>query len=134
MKPMIRYSISTDNGQVSQHFGRCPSYTVIDIENNSVVKRYEVKNPGHSVGTIPKFLHENDVNVIIAGGMGRRAIEFFNNYEIEPILGASGPIDSVIDSIVAGKLESKMSTCSPRQGKDYGIPKDDECNEPHPHN
>ncbi len=124
---MKRYSISTDNGHVSPHFGRCPSYTFVDIENNSVVNRYEKENPGHSVGAIPKFLHENSANVIIAGGMGRRAVGFFDTYDIQPIVGISGSIDGVIETILAGKLQSGVSTCSPRQGKDYGLPKIDEC-------
>ncbi|WP_371806120.1 NifB/NifX family molybdenum-iron cluster-binding protein [Candidatus Lokiarchaeum ossiferum] len=127
---MKRYSIATDNGQVSQHFGRCPTYTFIDVENSAVVKKTTVQNPGHQVGTIPKFLHENSVNVIIAGGMGRRAIDFFNQYNIQPILGASGTIENIVDVILSGELKSGDSTCVPRKGKDYGLPKE-ECDESH---
>lgn len=122
---MIRYSIATDNDQVSQHFGRCPSYTFVDVEKNAVVKKTIVQNPGHQVGTIPKFLHDNSVNVIIAGGMGRRAIDFFNQYKIQPVLGATGSIDNIVDVILSGQLKSGDSTCVPKQGKEYGIPKED---------
>ncbi|MBA1336952.1 MAG: hypothetical protein HPY66_3388 [Firmicutes bacterium] len=57
----MRIAISTDRRHVSPHFGRCPSFTLVDIENGKTLKRVEVENPGHSPGYIPQFLHEKGV-------------------------------------------------------------------------
>ncbi|MDD5665659.1 MAG: NifB/NifX family molybdenum-iron cluster-binding protein, partial [Candidatus Omnitrophica bacterium] len=73
----MKVAISTDGDFVSAHFGRCPSFTLVDIENGKVVKRTEVPNPGHQPGAIPQFLHQKGANFIIAGGMGMRATSFF---------------------------------------------------------
>ncbi|NLO99394.1 MAG: dinitrogenase iron-molybdenum cofactor, partial [Clostridiaceae bacterium] len=69
----MRIAISTDGRYVSPHFGRCPSFTLVDIENGKMVKRVEVENPGHEPGYIPQFLHQKGVKRIVCGGMGARA-------------------------------------------------------------
>ena len=35
----MKVAISTDNDQVSAHFGRCPLFTIIDIEDGSSADR-----------------------------------------------------------------------------------------------
>ncbi|MHA1681266.1 MAG: NifB/NifX family molybdenum-iron cluster-binding protein [Promethearchaeota archaeon] len=122
---MDKYSISTEGSNVAEHFGRCPQYTILDVENGSIVGKTIVDNPGHSTGMIPRFMDELGVNVMISGGMGRRAIEFFNQFGIQTILGVSGTVDDVIEEITNGTLLGGESLCSPGRGKDYGLPKED---------
>ncbi|MBD3226932.1 MAG: dinitrogenase iron-molybdenum cofactor [Candidatus Lokiarchaeota archaeon] len=127
-------SISTDNGMVSAHFGRCPQFTLVKIDEEE--KKYETKvipNPGHQMGLIPKFLNEQGVDVVIAGGMGRRAIGFFNQYGIETIVGVTGSIDEVIQKILDGTLEGGKSLCSPGGGKGYGLDRTDKDHTHHKH-
>jgi predicted Fe-Mo cluster-binding NifX family protein len=119
----MRIAISTDGDSVSAHFGRCPSFTIVDIEGNNVTKREVVANPGHQPGAIPQFLHERGVNCIIAGGMGMRATGFFNDLGIQAIVGISGSIDGVIKKIQDGTLEGGESLCRPGSGRGYGIEK-----------
>ncbi len=121
----MKVAIATDYGSVSAHFGRCPSYTLLDIEEGIIVNRTEVANPGHATGAIPQFMNEKGVNVMIAGGMGWRAQEFFKQYGIDVILGITGNIDDIIGKIKNGTLEGGESLCSPGGGKGYGIPKED---------
>ncbi|MFA5069178.1 MAG: NifB/NifX family molybdenum-iron cluster-binding protein [Candidatus Omnitrophota bacterium] len=119
----MRVAISTDGDFVSAHFGRCPVFTLVDIENNKIVKRTEAANPGHEPGAIPQFLHQKGVNCIIAGGMGMRAIGFFEEYNIKTIVGVSGKIDDVIADIEKGTIEGGESLCKPGAGKGYGLDK-----------
>jgi len=120
----MRYAISTDGIFVSEHFGRCPAFTIIDIEDGKVMYKDELQNPGHSPGLIPQFLHNNKVNCIVSGGMGKRAMMFFEEFDIDTILGISGKIDDVINMIVNGSLVGGESLCSPGGGKGYGLDKD----------
>lgn len=126
----MRVAISTDGDFVSAHFGRCPSFTLVDIENDRVTKRTEIANPGHQPGAIPQFLHQKGVNCIVAGGMGMRATSFFQEYGIQAIVGVSGKIDEVIEQLKKGTLESGESLCKPGAGKGYGLDKT-ECDHPH---
>ena len=76
----MRIAISTDGKYVSQHFGRCPSYTLVDIENCKVINKVVVENPGHSPSFIPKFLHVKGAGMIVCGGMGARKQAFLRNW------------------------------------------------------
>lgn len=60
----------------------------------------------------PKVFSKVDISikqqraeVIIAGGMGPRAIEFFNQLGIEAITGASGRVADVVNSYLKGELK-----------------------------
>lgn len=119
----MKIAISTDSGNVSGHFGRAPEFTFITIESNKVVEKEVLQNPGHAVGTIPKFINEQGAKCMIAGGMGPRAVGFFNQYGIEVIMGVNGKIDDVIEKILNGTLEGGESICSPGGGKGYGVEK-----------
>jgi len=126
----MRIAISTEGDFVSAHFGRCPSFTLVDIENGKVTKRMEVANPGHQPGAIPEFLHQKGVNCIVAGGIGMRATSFFQEYGIRAIVGISGKIDEVIERLKEDAPEGGESLCRPGSGKGYGLEKE-ECDHPH---
>ena len=119
----MKVAISTDSGYVCAHFGRAPEFTFITIENNKVIEKKIIPNPGHSVGSIPQFVNQQGANYMIAGGMGRRAEAFFNSYGIEVIVGITGKIDDVIKKILDGTLEGGESLCAPGRGKGYGVEK-----------
>ena len=122
----MKIAISTDNGNVSEHFGRCPQFTIADIEDGKVTKKEVIENPGHdSVGSLPKFFHDMGVNVMIAGGAGFRAQEFFRQFDIELIVGVSGSVDEAIKKYAQGKLEGGTGMCSPGAGRGYGVRKED---------
>ena len=126
----MRVAISTDGDSVSAHFGRCPSFTIVDIENGELTQITEVTNPGHQPGAIPEFLHKKGVECIVAGGMGMRATSFFEEYGIKTIVGVSGKIDGVVEQLKRGALKGGASLCKPGAGKGYGLEKE-ECDHPH---
>ncbi|MFH1683912.1 MAG: NifB/NifX family molybdenum-iron cluster-binding protein [Candidatus Margulisiibacteriota bacterium] len=125
----MKVAISTDNGQVSAHFGRCPEFTIVEIENGRVITKEVLNNPGHQPGFLPQFLHDRGVTQIIAGGMGQRAQGMFAEKGIETIVGISGNIAEVVKSIEAGTLKGGESLCKPGAGKGYGVEKS-ECDHP----
>ncbi|NSW90090.1 MAG: dinitrogenase iron-molybdenum cofactor [Firmicutes bacterium] len=126
----MRIAISTEGEYVSQHFGRCQHFTLVDIENGETKKREVIPNPGHSPGYIPQFLHQRDVNCIVCGGMGTRAAGYFEEYGIKIITGIEGKIDEVVAKLEKGILKGGNSLCTPGAGKGYGVEKT-ECDHPH---
>ena len=119
----MRIAIATDNGSVSEHFGRCPSYTLVDIEGSEIKNKEVVNNPGHEPGRIPAFLNEKGASVIVAGGMGQRAVGLFKENNIEVIVGTRGLVEDAISAYVEGILASEESTCTEGGGKGYGLDK-----------
>jgi len=122
-------AISTDGRYVSAHFGRCPQFTIIKVEDGELVGKEVIDNPGHHPGFLPQFLRERGVSCIIAGGMGMRATQLFDQAGIQTIVGITGEIDEVIDQILKGTLKGGESLCRPGSGKGYGVEKT-ECNHP----
>jgi len=122
----MKVAISTDGDFVSSHFGRCPQFTLVDIDNGKIVQREVIDNPGHHPGFLPQFLKEKGISCIIAGGMGMRAQELFNEASINTIMGIEGKVQDTIDKLLRGTLKGGESICSPGAGKGYGIDKS-EC-------
>jgi predicted Fe-Mo cluster-binding NifX family protein len=108
----MKIAVSTDNDQVSAHFGRCQLYTIFEIEDNKIINKNAVETPGHQPGMLPKFLHEKGVNLVICGGMGPKAQNLFAELGIEPIIGISGKVDEVVQGYLTGKLQSGESLCT----------------------
>lgn len=117
----MRIAVATENGSVSEHFGRCPSYTVADIEGGTVTHREVVENPGHEPGRIPVFLKEHGADVVVAGGMGRRAQRLFSEMGIEQVLGITGPVEEAIEGCRTGSIEGGSSLCSHQEDSNEGV-------------
>jgi predicted Fe-Mo cluster-binding NifX family protein len=124
MENNMKISISTDGENVSQHFGRCPEFTIAEIQGGKLIKVEKAPNPGHSPGAIPEYLHGKGVNRIICGGIGARATGLFSEYGIQVIAGISGDINSVLDSFLDGTLIANSDNlCTPGAGRGYGLDK-----------
>jgi len=121
----MKIAISTDLERVSEHFGRCPEFTIIEIEDNKIKNKKVIKNPGHMTGFLPKFLKEKGVSYVIAGGAGFRAQELFEQFGIKLITGIQGDINEVINKFIKGEIKQGEDLCSPGKGKGYGIKKED---------
>lgn len=128
----MKVAISTDGDFVSAHFGRCPSFTLVEINNRKVMIKELIKNPGHQPDFIPQFLRERGVECIVAGGMGMRAQGFFSEAGIQTILGANGEVENVIERLRKGTIKGGKSLCTLGAGKGYGIEKA-QCDHPHHH-
>lgn len=113
----MKVAISTDMGYVSAHFGRCASYTIVEIEEGKVVNREEIPNPDHQPGFLPQYLYDRGVNVIIAGGMGPRAQGLFAQNNIESLIGVQGPIDDVIAKFIDQEIEAGEDLCGHKHGE-----------------
>ncbi|MCK4912420.1 MAG: NifB/NifX family molybdenum-iron cluster-binding protein [Candidatus Omnitrophica bacterium] len=119
----MKIAISTEGDSVSAHFGRCPYFTIIEVENSKVIGKEVIDNPGHHPGFLPQFLNKKGVNTIVAGGMGQRAVDLFAEAKIGVVIGISGKIDQVVEKLQNGTLEGGESLCKPGLGKGYGLDK-----------
>jgi len=115
----MKLAISTEGNNVSAHFGRCPTYTIVEIDEGQVKKREEIENPGHSPGFLPNYLSDMGVSCVIAGGMGSRAQNLFRQKNIEPLIGVQGSIDEVINKFINQELEKGEDLCDHGKGKSH---------------
>jgi len=108
---MMKIAVASENGTVSEHFGRCEGFIIFKIKNNQIIKSETVANPGHRPRFLPNFLNDIGINVIISGGMGGGAVDIFNEKNIEVIVGAKGNAKTVIEAYLQGLLKTNGSVC-----------------------
>ncbi len=110
----MKVAIATDNGFVAQHFGKCSGFLIVDIENGNIVKKVFVENLGHKAhqpGAVPRFLRSQNVDCVIAGGMGTNAMMNLQSSGIKVIVGVAGAVDEVLNKFVVGSLSPGESLC-----------------------
>lgn len=108
----MRIAISADNNNgldavVSPHFGRCPFFAVVEVEGNGIKGVQSVQNPfyaQHQPGQVPAFIRSLNVDVMLTGGMGGRAVQIFQQYGIEPVTGAAGTARYALEQYLRGRL------------------------------
>jgi len=83
-----RIAIPLENGILCSHFGHCQQFAIVDTENNLISDEILVTPPPHEPGLLPAWLAEKGVTDVIAGGMGQRAIDLFNQHKINVFVGA----------------------------------------------
>lgn len=108
----MRIAISSEGDQglssvVSPHFGRCPYFILVDVEGGDVKKVEAIENPffgQHQPGQVPGFIQSQGVDIMLTGGMGHRAIGFFQQFNIRPVTGAQGTVEFALKQYLAGAL------------------------------
>ncbi|NOY75075.1 MAG: ATPase [Kiritimatiellaeota bacterium] len=109
----MKIAIPTAEGKLAMHFGHCEKFVIIEVEDGKIVTTIEATPPPHEPGVLPKWLHEEqNVNAIIAGGMGQRAQQLFAANEIEVLVGASAlEPETLVKAYIDGSLVTGDNIC-----------------------
>lgn len=116
-------AVPTNGQTLSEHFGRCQSYTFFDVDSETgeiASQRTEIP-PAHQPGVLPAWIADAGGTVVITGGMGPKAIQLFEQRGIEVVLGA--PIVSPVEaakSFLNGDLKTGESSCTHAEQDDGG--------------
>jgi len=111
---VMKIAIPIAEGKLCMHFGHCEQFALIDADGKTkkIVGRQLLTPPPHEPGVLPKWLHEQGANVIIAGGMGQRAQSLFAENGIKVVVGAPGDEpDKLVISYLEGTLVSGTNVC-----------------------
>ncbi len=108
----MKVAIPLANGKLCMHFGHAEQFGIYHVENGKIVKGEFVTPPPHEPGVIPKWLNSLKVDVIIAGGMGSRAQQFFSEFGIKVMVGAQGgEPEQLIEEMLKGTLQLGANVC-----------------------
>lgn len=111
---------TSDRTTVDGHFGHTKEFAIVSVSGNEVVGTLFVTPPPHEPGVLPRFLGQQGIDVIVTGGMGKMAVDLFNQQGIDVILGATGSIDENLIEYLGGSLASSGSVCSHDHGEHHG--------------
>ena len=108
----IVFAIPVAGGKLCSHFGHCEQFALIETEDGQITHKSMHIPPPHEPGVLPKWLHEQGANVIIAGGMGARAQDLFNQNGIRVITGAPmDPPESLVKQYLSETLVTGDNIC-----------------------
>jgi len=97
---------------VSAHLALCDMFVIFHIENNELQHKDYCIPPPYKPGSLPRWLKEKGADVVIAVGIGQKAIGFLEKERIEVIYGVeSMDPDELIEQYIAGTLVSGSNIC-----------------------
>lgn len=109
MKIAISATDKKMESNVSNVFGRCLYFIIAEIKDGKIEKTETIKNEntnqnsGAGVSTA-QLIAENNVNAIITGNVGPKALDVLNQFNIE-IYSGEGIIKDVLQAFIDKKLE-----------------------------
>ena len=110
----VRIAIPLAGDQLAMHFGHCEEFALLDVDADakSITNQARVVAPDHEPGLLPPWLRERGVDVVIAGGMGQRAQQLFEQQDIRVVVGATaGKPESVAQAYLDGSLQTGDNLC-----------------------
>jgi predicted Fe-Mo cluster-binding NifX family protein len=108
-------AIPTEQGRLAGHFGRCREVSLFRVDPTSrrIEDETTLEMPPHQPGVFPAWLRNQGVEVVIAGGMGPKALTLFAQHDIQVLIGADAqePRELVI-RFLGGELSDGANTCT----------------------
>ncbi len=111
---------------VSSNFGRCPSYTIVDVEGGEIKNPRVIQNPGFSAGSgagmqAAQAVADAGCNVVIAGAVGPNAFQVLSMAKLEVLECPGVTVQKALEEYMQGRLQpSSGSGRGPERGHGMG--------------
>ena len=118
----MKIAIPLVAGRLSEHFGHCEQFALIEADPaaKQILNQTRVVPPPHEPGLLPRWLQQQGVQVIIAGGMGQRALDLFVQNGIAVHAGTTGATpEDLAQAWLSGALGDATPTCGHGGGGDH---------------
>jgi predicted Fe-Mo cluster-binding NifX family protein len=114
-------AIPLENGILCAHFGHCQQFAIVSVQDGVITSVKEHTPPEHIPGLYPRWVAQLGATDVIAGGMGQKAIELFNQQEINVFIGAPmiNPKE-LVSQFIENKLELSANYCNHDSNHEHG--------------
>jgi len=110
----VKIAIPLADGRLSTHFGHAEQFALVEVdaESKRIIGTERLSSPPHEPGALPRWLHKQGADLIIAAGMGHRAQQLFAQNGVEVVLGAPGDDpEMVVSTYLSGTLRTGENPC-----------------------
>ena len=110
----MKIAIPLVQGKLAAHFGHCQEFALVEVDEQerSVIGSEVLEAPLHEPGLLPRWLHEHGADIIVAGGMGRRAQGLFAQSGVQVIVGApTAEPQVIVRDYLEGTLQCTDNIC-----------------------
>jgi Mrp family chromosome partitioning ATPase/predicted Fe-Mo cluster-binding NifX family protein len=111
----MKIAVPIFEGKLSAHFGHCPEVALVEVnlQTKTIVATQVIPTPPHEPGRFPGWLRGEGADMVIAGGMGQRALQLFEQAGVKVIVGApSEPAEVIVSAWLQGRLQSGDNVCN----------------------
>jgi len=100
----MKIAVPYANGEIFQHFGHTEQFKIYEIEDKKVVRTRILLTEGEGHGALAHILAENQVDILICGGIGGGAQMALLQVGVRLFGGVNGSADDAVDTYLAGRL------------------------------
>ncbi|WP_370836654.1 NifB/NifX family molybdenum-iron cluster-binding protein [Megasphaera sp.] len=112
---MMRVAVTYENGNVFQHFGHSEKFKIYDVEDGHIVKADVIDTNGQGHG-----LQAQEVNAVIAGGIGGGAQQALAAASIDLYGGVTGSADEAVKDLLNGTLKFNPDVACSHHDQQHG--------------
>ena len=126
----MKIGVTYENGQVFQHFGHTEQFKIYEVQEGRVASSKVEGAAGRGHGALADFLKDNQVDVLICGGIGGGAQAALREAGIKLYGGVSGEADAAVEALLNGNLSFEPDVqCSHHGEHHQGVCGDHGCGE-----
>jgi len=111
----MKIAIPVEGERLSPHFGGASLFSIVEVDpvTKTILRSEALPPPEHQPGAFPVWLRQQGVTVVIAGGIGQRALALFAQQGITVRAGQPGaPAMDLVREFLSGNLNSAPDGCA----------------------
>ncbi|SMB88030.1 Predicted Fe-Mo cluster-binding protein, NifX family [Desulfonispora thiosulfatigenes DSM 11270] len=110
----MKIAIPVANELLCMHFGHCEQFAMLDVneETKQIKGKEMITPPPHEPGLLPVWIKDQGVDLVLAGGMGKKAQELLAERGIKVVVGApSGTPEEIALAYLNKELVTGQNAC-----------------------
>jgi len=118
----MKIAVPTRDNRVDGHFGHCDTYTIFQIDESNQVQSKEVLKWSHGCGcrsNIVGTLRDMGVGTLLAGNMGRGAMNKLRSHQMNVVRGCEGNVDELVNTYLQGKIKDQEILCQTHENCEH---------------
>lgn len=104
----LKIAVTYQEGNVFQHFGHSEQFKIYEIKDKKVVSSKIIGTDGNGHEALAGYLKNDNIDILICGGIGGGAIEALAEYGIQVVPGVTGEADMAVSDYLNDKLQVNM--------------------------
>lgn len=101
----MKIAVTYENGEIFQHFGHTEEFKVYDVEDGKIVSEKVIGTNGQGHGALAGFLRNENVDILICGGIGMGAQNALAGAGIKLYGGVHGNSDDAVKALLKNSLD-----------------------------
>lgn len=115
----MKVAVTYEDGRVFEHFGRTEQFKVYEINDGKIESSEILSSDGIGHEALADLLAQEDIEVLICGGMGAGAKEALEDAGLTVYSGQSGDADEAVEAYIKGEIESQGVNCDHHDEEEF---------------